>query len=273
MVAKRHGGCPVSRLCFFAQFALFFFALPTHSFANPLLNLFLQRAGRQAQSPDHSRSEEQRLDKRRREMLSRVENAKQRETIRRENWQREAIWFRKVIADNRLPQNTWIWREGTRTLQLRLEIVRLCDDSIHLLDKLPSALISRDQSMTLLLQSLEAHLGFQHRQRNPQAELDSPQSFLTLKKTRKRIELRLRKTLQTLAKNFEELKEIQTESETNQAALDLAKRILLNLPARHETHPLVQTPNLPTHHKPPSSGPPTQSTPTKTHQHAPTHAL
>ncbi len=226
----------------FPYVALFLCLFPTHAFANPLLNLFLQRAGREAQAPDQSRTEEQRLDRRRREMVSRVENAKQRETARRESWQREALWFRKVIADNQLPQNTWIWRESARTLRLRLEIVRLCDDSTHILDKLPSALISRDQSMTLLLQALEAHLGFLHRQRKPQPELDTPQGFLALKKTRKRIQFRLRKTLQTLQKNFEEIKEIQTESETNQAALDLSKRILLNLPAQHETHPLYKLP-------------------------------
>ncbi|MCB9638519.1 MAG: mechanosensitive ion channel [Myxococcales bacterium] len=218
----------------------------TSASANPLLNFFIQRAGKPNAQQGALNAEEQRLENRRREMVSRVENAKQRETLRKESWLREITWFRKVITDHRHPKNTWLWRETARTISLRLEIVQLSDDSISIIDKLPSALASRDQSMTLLLQVLETHLNFLHRQRNPQAELETPQNFLSLKKMRKRLRRRLTKTLQTLQRNGEELREIQAASEINQNALDLAKRALLTLPTQVPKPPVTQPATNPT---------------------------
>jgi small-conductance mechanosensitive channel len=211
--------------------------LPSFVQANPLLNFFIQRAGRPIQQPNQESQQTTSIEARKKELSLRLDSAKQRELVRRESWQREALWFRKTIEEHREPKKTWMWREEAKTLQLRLGIIQLADTCITLLDKLPSALASRDQSMALVLQSIEMHLQFLERQKNPPSEEEALRRYKSLQNSRNNLKIRYKKAKEALARNAEELREINILSDQNQIALDQVKRTLLQLPS----HPTTQS--------------------------------
>lgn len=209
-------------------------AFPSPSLANKWLHFLMQGTGKPLDVQGSGDKELARLENRRKEVLARLEAFKQRTSTLRETWQREMVWFQSIHQQYRTTPKRWLWQEASAALRTRLEVIQLADECISILDKLPSAHASRDQSLMQVYDILESYISA--RQSDPKLRPRyTPEDYPKLREGVQDLRRRIKKTRNSLKVAQEEFRAIDRELENNQAELDRMKRRLLSIPEKQPT--------------------------------------